>query len=119
MQRCWIILAVGLIVVSIMWIAERTREKYGRPGMFSPPLNIPIPTDAGTHPYGYTSYSKDYLNWICPTKPDDHKWCRTRDDCGKGELCFNSATGGPANGPYPEANYCTCMIANGCIEGIC
>ena len=120
----FITVLIIIIIIIVIKISIHLQEKfYGQYGI-QPPMNIPIPKDANEHPYGYISYNKDFLDWVCPTKPDTRVKCKTHNDCpGKAELCMNSAGYfAPSNGfePQPDTNYCVCSITNMCIEeGIC
>lgn len=93
---------------------------YGRPGIPSIPLDIPIPKqpirDRGDGTF--VDYSGDDLKKICPSKPGTR--CGTVLDCGPAELCVDQAgwiVDGRSDMVQPESAVCVCSIQNACVSG--
>jgi hypothetical protein len=129
----FIILIFVLYIVFIFPILRRTRERlnpqftsprakysesfYGRPGIPSVPLDIPIPElpikDLGT----FVNYSGTDFHQICPSKPGTR--CNNVMDCGPAELCVNQAgwIADDQNNSQPSSSVCVCSMQNACISG--
>lgn len=132
-QILFIVLIFVLYIVFIFPILRRIRERldlqsaipkakhpesfYGRPGVPSIPLDIPIPKqpikDLGT----FVNYSGTDPYQICPSKPGTR--CNTVMDCGLAELCVNQAgwITEDQNIIQPNSSVCVCSIQNSCVSG--
>lgn len=97
----------------------KPKSFYGRPGIPSVPLDIPIPKQPirtrgdGT----FVDYSND-VKQMCPSKPGTH--CNTVLDCGPAELCIDQAGWIVSDHPdmvQPESAVCVCSIQNACVSG--
>jgi hypothetical protein len=91
---------------------------YGRPGIPSIPLNIPIPENPEINGETFLDYSNVDWDQLCPS-PIGTK-CRNYLDCGPSELCVNQA-GYIVREESPvqaESAVCVCSIQNACaLEG--
>lgn len=119
----WIIVIIFLVALLILAPVLKISEGYGRQGVPSVPMNIPIPPHSNrTNNMNFISYDKVDLKTLCPNAGGPGKWCASRKDCGPAELCYNSAYGvviPKENGGIPdqaESNYCSCSIQSTCLE---
>lgn len=111
---------IAIIIVIFSALLYNNKESfYGRTGMPSVPMDIPIPSKFFHPNKTYVDYSGVDFTKLCPSPPG--KWCKTVEDCGPAELCVNSA-GTIVFGPeyeqhqiQPQSNTCKCSIQNPCL----
>jgi hypothetical protein len=133
MKICVIVVAlclVALIAVAVGWRYKTNREGmsldenddakpfYGRPGVRSIPLYIPIPKNPEMNGQTYVDYHHPDWKKYCPSPAGTR--CRNYSDCGPAELCIDQAGYIVRDAPeiQPESAVCVCSIQNSCaLEG--
>lgn len=100
---------------------HQSKTFYGRPGIPSIPMDIPIPKNPESLGQTYVDYHNPNWNKLCPSPVGTH--CRNYLDCGSAELCVDQAgyIVGEEASIQPESAVCVCSIQNPCalVGNIC